>query len=59
MKNRMVRKELFNREVKQCELASALNIHEQTLSRKMQRELPTDEQKKMIEVIKWIAENRN
>lgn len=58
MKNRTVKKALFDCEVKQCELAQALNMHEQTLSRKLQRDLSSDEQKKMVEVIRWIAQNR-
>lgn len=58
MINKPVKKELFFREVKQCELADALGMHEQTLSRKLQRELSSEEQKKLCEVIRWIAENR-
>lgn len=58
MKNKMVRKELFNREVKQAELADALKIHEQTLSRKLRHELSKEEQREMCEVIRCIAENR-
>ncbi len=58
MKNKMVRKELFNREVKQAELADALKIHEQTLSRKLRHELSKEEQRELCEVIRGIAENR-
>ena len=59
MKNKMVRKELFNREVKQSELADALQIHEQTLSRKLRHELSEEEQKNMVEVIRCIAKKRS
>ena len=57
MKNKRVRKSLFVHEVTQAQLADAIGIHEQTLSRKLRHELPLDEQKKLCEEIERLAKN--
>ena len=59
MKNKLIRTALFTLCVKQCELADALGIHEQTLSRKLRHELPTDEQKRIVKIIEEISGNKN
>ena len=59
MKNKLIRTALFTHGVKQFELADYLGIHEQTLSRKMRHELPKNEQKRIVEIIKEIAGNKN
>lgn len=58
MKNERVRKKLFLCEVKQYELAVALKVHEQTLSRWLRVELPESEQTRLCEVIERISEER-
>lgn len=59
MKNRIVRTELFKQEVTQSRLAKALGMHEQSLSRKLRYELPKEEQLKMVELVKEIAEKKH
>lgn len=59
MKNKLIRTALFTHCIKQCELADALGIHEQTLSRKLRHELPESEQLRIVEIIKKIAGDKN
>lgn len=59
MKNKLIRTALFNCGVKQFELADAMGVHEQTLSRKLRHELSEDEQKRIVKIIKEIAGSKN
>lgn len=59
MKNKLIRTALFEHGIKQFELADAMGIHEQTLSRKLRHELPADEQKLLVAIIKEIAGKKN
>lgn len=54
--NQKVRAALRTFDVKQWRLADLLNIREETLSRMLRKELPADEQARMIELI--IAESK-
>ena len=52
MNNVMIRKELKECNVKQWQLAELLGIGEYTLCRKLRRELPVEEQERIIAIIK-------
>ena len=54
-KNMLIRTALFTHCIKQCQLADALGIHEQTLSRRLRHELPESEQKRIVKVIERMA----
>ena len=58
MKNEKVRIALMHYQVRQWQLADALGITATTLSVKMRKERPEEEQMHMIELIKAIAEDR-
>ena len=51
MKNKRIREELKNAGMKQWQLAELLEISEQTICRKFRKELPEDEQQRIIELI--------
>jgi len=50
--NEKIRAALREANMKQWQLADALNIHEKTLCCKLRHELPEDEQKRIIELIR-------
>lgn len=54
--NKDVRDALRARKLPQWRLADALGIHEETLSRKLRRELPDDEKARMLSAINQIEE---
>ena len=56
MKNNKVRNAMKTYGVKQWELADLLGLHEVTLCKKLRHELPEDEQKRMIDLIRQHAE---
>lgn len=51
MANELVRNELRKSGLRQWELAGILGISEQTIYRKLRKELPANEQKQLISVI--------
>lgn len=51
MKNLNIRNALIQNNMKQWQLADHLGISEYTLCKKLRRELPEQEQKRIIEVI--------
>lgn len=55
MNNVMIRNELLKNNLKQWELAELLGIGEYTMCRRLRKELPIEEQKRIVELIK---ENR-
>lgn len=57
MANEMIRKILNDFRLKQWELAEMLEISEFTLSRKLRRDLPQEEQERIVNLIKkWREE---
>lgn len=52
MANDIVRKALKEKGLKQWELAEMLGISEQTICRRMRKELPLDEQERILSIIK-------
>ena len=50
--NSIIRRALFDAGMRQWQLADALGIHEKTLCCKLRHELPEDEQKKIVELIR-------
>lgn len=52
MNNILIRKALAECNVKQWQLAELLGIGEYTMCRKLRRELPIDEQKRIVAVIR-------
>lgn len=52
--NKEVRDSLAAHNIPQWQLADALGIHEETLCRRLRRELPDDEKAKLLEVIEKI-----
>ncbi len=59
MKNYEIKVELMKRGMKQYELASLLGISEWTLSRKLRTELPDEEKKRILEIIRGKEEGTN
>lgn len=51
MKNIKIRQALLSAGLKNYELAEMLGVSEWTLSRRMRKEMPEDEQKRIIELI--------
>lgn len=51
MTNEKIRLALFQHGVYQYELADLLNVSEITLSRRLRRELPEDEQDRIVQII--------
>lgn len=58
MKNKAIREAAKEHGVKLWEIAEALGINDGNLSRKLRRELPDDEQERIISVIEEIARGR-
>lgn len=58
MYNKKIREEAKANKVMLWEVAEQLGITDGTLSRKLRRELPADEQQRIIEIIHAIAERR-
>ncbi len=58
MNNKKIREEAKANKVMLWEVAEQLGITDGTLSRKLRRELPEDEQQRIIEIIHSIAEGR-
>ncbi len=56
--NDAITNERMKANMKQWELAKLMGISEFTLSRRMREELPEDEQKKIIDLIRNHAEKR-
>lgn len=52
MKNMLIRAALKKANMKQWELADILNVSEFTLSRKLRKELPEDDQQRIVSVIR-------
>lgn len=52
--NKDIRDALAARNLPQWRLADAIGIHEETLSRRLRRELPDDEKARLLEIIKTI-----
>ena len=58
MYKKKIREEAKANKVMLWEVAEQLEITDGTLSRKLRRELPEDEQQRIIEIIHAIAEGR-
>lgn len=58
MTNKEVRAALFQTGVKQWELAEETGFSEAYFSRKLRRELPDEEQKKLIDMVYAIARKK-
>lgn len=56
MTNKEIRQAMGARCIKQWKVAQALNIREETLSRKLRTELPDDEKQKILSVIETLGE---
>lgn len=52
MKNKKIRDALYHANMRQWQLAKLMRIREETLSRKLREELPSEEQKQIIALIK-------
>lgn len=52
MVNEKIKEALKNKGLRQWQLAEMLGISEQTICRRMRKELPLDEQEKMLSIIK-------
>lgn len=52
MANERIKEALKNQGMRQWELAEMLGISEQTICRRMRKELPCDEQEKLLSIIK-------
>lgn len=59
MENVILRERARERGVKMWELAEGLGITDSTLSRKLRRELPEQEQKQLLQMVDLIADRRN
>lgn len=59
MKNRKIRDAARAAKVGLWEVADALGISEPTMTRKLRYELPTNEQEKLLVLIKQISSGRN
>lgn len=51
MKNKLIRETLTRHNLRQWELAEIMNINEFSLSRKMRKELPDEEQRQIVSLI--------
>ena len=58
MRNRIIKRALFEADMKQYHLAGLLGIREESLSRKMREELPEEEQKRIAQLIRQHAEGK-
>lgn len=56
--NQAIRRAMAVRDVRQWQLAEAMGIREETLSRKLRAELPAETQKEMILLIESLSEKR-
>ena len=52
MQNKSIRIALMENNMKQYELAELMGIHDFSLSRKLRHELPADEQRRIVTLIK-------
>ena len=52
MRNKSIRIALMENDMKQYELAELMGIHDFSLSRKLRHELPEDEQRRIVDLIK-------
>ena len=52
MKNTLIKSELTKRNMKQWELAEIMNMNEFSLSRKLRHDLPEEEQRQIVSLIK-------
>ena len=57
MNNKKIRIAMLDAEIKQWQLANLMGIHEGSLSRKMRRELPEEEQDRIVKLIKEAETN--
>lgn len=55
MANKLIREICKERKVRMWELADALQIHENTLSRKLRKELPAEEKARIMSIILQIS----
>ncbi len=51
MNNKLIRETLTRHNLRQWELAEIMNINEFSLSRKMRKELPAEEQRRIVSLI--------
>ncbi len=56
MKNQRIREAAKNAGVKLWQIADAIGITDGNFSRKLRHELPEDEQRRILEIIKQISE---
>lgn len=56
MKNQRIREAAKNAGVKLWQIADAVGINDGNFSRKLRHELPEDEQRRILEIIKQISE---
>ena len=58
MKNKKIRDALYHANMKQWQLAKLMQIREETLSRKLRDELPAEEQKQIVKLIKEATQEK-
>lgn len=58
MENEYIRREARKKGVKHWEIAECLGVAEATFCRKLRRELPSDQQEHIVQVIHAIAEKK-
>lgn len=56
MKNQRIREAAKSAGVKLWQIADAVGINDSNFSRKLRHELPEDEQRRILEIIKQISE---
>ncbi len=54
MRNKDIRRAIFDADLKHWQIASALGMSEATLSRKLRTELPDEEKQKILQAINEI-----
>jgi predicted XRE-type DNA-binding protein len=59
LKNIKIREKAHGRGVKMWEIAEALGIADTTFSRKLRRELPENEQEKILNIIEQLSQEVN
>lgn len=59
MKNQEIRNAMKENNIKQWELAEMLGISENTMCRKLRKELPDEEKKRILEIIRGKEEGTN
>ena len=55
MKNKEIREAMKKKELKQWQLAELLGISEQTMYRRLRKELPPDEKLKILDIIEKVG----